>query len=159
LTADSDSGKTSFPITVADNITNVLAPTFYGVAEANAVVRVYAQVMTTNVDIVSMTESGNIVTVTTGVASNFTAGNLVVITGGTDAGYDGTFTITSVNGTTFTYTNPTSGLGASFGGTATSVPSVAPAIPTFVLLGTTTAIPIDGTNAYPNGAWKVTSTI
>src|SRR5207248_2466033 len=53
---------------------------------------------------------------------NFVAGQTVVIAGITPAGYNGTFTIATVpTATTFTYTDPTSGLAAStVAGTALS---------------------------------------
>ena len=69
------------------------------------------------------TEAGNTVTITTTAAHGLTAGQVVTITafggggGGIAAGYRGTFTIASVpSPTTFTYTNPISGLAPSGGG-------------------------------------------
>ena len=164
LAAGSDSGNQSFPNTFNDNITDDTTPTFYGVGEADAVIRVYAQVNTTTLSIASATESatapGTTVTITTIGANGFSKGNSVTIAGVGVAGYNGTFTITKILSTTsFTYTASSTGLAASSGGTATSVPTTPPATPTYVLLGTTVAVPIDGTNVYPNGAWTVTSTI
>jgi uncharacterized repeat protein (TIGR01451 family) len=65
------------------------------------------------------TEAGTTVTITTVGAHGFSTGETAVISGVSVAGYNGTFIITAtptVN--SFTYTDPTSGLGASSGGTA-----------------------------------------
>ena len=58
------------------------------------------------------TESGNTVTATTDGNSGFTAGNQVVIAGytGTSAGYNGSWTIASVSGNQFTFTDTNAGL-------------------------------------------------
>ncbi len=161
LAAGSDSGVQSFPYTNTDNITNDTMPTFYGVAEANAIVRVYALVNTANDAITGASETGTTATISTAPTVNgFSVGNLVVIAGVGVAGYDGTFTITSIlSPTSFTYTASGTGLAASSGGTATSVPSTPPTPPSYVLLATTVAVPNDGTNVYPNGSWTVTSSV
>jgi hypothetical protein len=68
------------------------------------------------------TESGNTVTITTNSAHGLAAGQTVTIAGftGQYSGYNGTFTVASVpTTTTFTYTDSTTGLGKSGGGTAT----------------------------------------
>lgn len=80
LEAGSDSGVVGQPGTFSDRTTNVIRPRFFGVAEANSVVRLYADL------------NGN---------------------GTVDA--------------------------------------------TDLLLGLTTAVPIDGTNVFPNGQWTITS--
>jgi hypothetical protein len=65
------------------------------------------------------TESGNTVTITTSAAHGLVAGQTVLIAG-LPAGFDGTFTVASVpSTTTFTYTDATSGLSKSGGGTVT----------------------------------------
>jgi CSLREA domain-containing protein/uncharacterized repeat protein (TIGR01451 family) len=70
------------------------------------------------------TEAGSTVTITTVGAHGFSAGDTVVISGVGVGGYNGTFIITAVvanpgnQPVQFTYTNPTTGLGASSGGTA-----------------------------------------
>src|SRR5262249_19578271 len=70
------------------------------------------------------TETGSTVTITTVGAHGFSAGDTVVISGVGVGGYNGTFTIASVvanpgnQSIQFTYTDPTTGLGASSGGTA-----------------------------------------
>ncbi len=64
-------------------------------------------------------ESGNTVTITTSSANNYVAGEEVIIGGVSVSGYNGTYTITNiVDSTHFTYTDSTSGLGSSTGGTA-----------------------------------------
>ena len=65
------------------------------------------------------TESGTTVTITTTAAHGFTAGQEVIISGVTDTAYNVTgLILTTPTTTTFTFTHPSSGLGASGGGTA-----------------------------------------
>ena len=75
------------------------------------------------------TESGNTVTITTSSGSFLfiaSPGNTVAISGVTDANYDGNFTITSVSGDQFTYTDlAITNEAASGGGTATENPEAA----------------------------------
>ncbi|HEX3584626.1 MAG TPA: CSLREA domain-containing protein [Candidatus Angelobacter sp.] len=69
--------------------------------------------------IASATEATSTVTITTVGAHGFSTGQTAVISGVTVGGYNGTFIITATPTTTaFTYTDPTTGLGASSGGTA-----------------------------------------
>ncbi|HWG50105.1 MAG TPA: hypothetical protein VN669_10450 [Candidatus Acidoferrales bacterium] len=69
--------------------------------------------------IASATEAGTTVTITTVGAHGFSAGETAVISGVGVSGYNGTFIINATPTiTTFTYTDPTAGLGASSGGTA-----------------------------------------
>ncbi len=69
------------------------------------------------------TESGTTVTITTTKTHGFKAGQFVQIQSVPVSGYNGTFTIVSTpTGTTFTYTDTTSGLAASGGGTAQNLP-------------------------------------
>jgi hypothetical protein len=75
------------------------------------------QVLST-VNISSLAESGNTVTVTTTTAHNFSTGQSVTISGASVSNYNGTFTITGVTSNTFTVTNSTSGLANATGGTA-----------------------------------------
>jgi hypothetical protein len=71
------------------------------------------------VAISSATESGNTVTITTSSAHGLSQGQRVVITGVSVAGYNGEYTVvTTPTSTTFTVTNPTSGLASGAGGTA-----------------------------------------
>ena len=145
----SDSGVKGYPLTNTDDVTNNTTPNFWGTAEANSIVRVYAQ-DTTAVNIATATEVGNTVTITTAAPHGFSVGSVTTIAGVGVAGYNGTFTITSVlSPTTFTYTDSSTGLAASSGGTAAS----------YVLLGTTVAVPDDGTNVFPGGQWNLTSTV
>jgi subtilisin-like proprotein convertase family protein len=67
----------------------------------------------------SITRAGTIATVTTLGPNGFVSGDQVAISGATDAGYDGTFTITVLGPTTFTYTVPSS-LPATASGTITA---------------------------------------
>ncbi len=73
---------------------------------------VSAEVNADFIGIVSASESGTTVTLTTDGASGFTAGNAIVVAGysGTSAGYNGTWTIGTVSGTTVTFTDTASGL-------------------------------------------------
>jgi CSLREA domain-containing protein len=64
------------------------------------------------------TEAANTVTITTTPALGIETGDSVTITGVGVAGYNGTFTVTGVSSSSFTYTDGTSGLEASGGGTA-----------------------------------------
>lgn len=67
----------------------------------------------------SATEAGTTATITTVGGHGFAAGDTVVISGVGAAGYNGTFIIAATpTANTFTYTDPTTGLGASSGGTA-----------------------------------------
>jgi Ca2+-binding RTX toxin-like protein len=68
------------------------------------------------------TEAGNTVTITTTVPHGFSLNQTVTVSGVGVAGYDGTFPITAVTATTFSYTDPTSGLADSGGGSATVDP-------------------------------------
>jgi hypothetical protein len=71
------------------------------------------------------TEDGNTVTIATGATGSthtLQPGDVVTISGVANAGYNGTFTVSSVPSTrSFTYTNPSSGLPRSGGGTITLV--------------------------------------
>ena len=95
-------------------------------------------------------ESGNTVTITTTAGHGFTVGQTVVIAGVTVTGYNGTFTIASIPSSpttsgapsTFTYTDPTSGLAASGNGTA-NVPNIN------VVNNSANGIPIDLTVLAP----------
>jgi uncharacterized repeat protein (TIGR01451 family) len=89
-----------------------------GLGSANATVDQAIVPVDSNL-IASATESGTTATITTVGAHNFIAGNQVTITGAGVNGYNGTFTITSVNPPTqFSYTVNASGLGNSSGGSA-----------------------------------------
>ncbi len=70
-----------------------------------------------NFSVTSATESGSTVTITTSSPTDFVVGQSVSINGVQLAAYDGTVTVTSVSGSTFTYT-------ANFTGLANSSPGV-----------------------------------
>ena len=86
-----------------------------------------------------LSESGDTVTVTTTVPDGLAVGDPVTISGAGIGGYDGTFAVASLPGgtygTTFTYTDPVTGLAPSGGGTA----SLASGIP-LSLLGPTAGV-------------------
>ena len=65
------------------------------------------------------TESGNTVTIRTTIPHSFLVGQSVDVSGVTVSGYNGTFTITSVTATTFTYQDSETGLGSSGDGIVT----------------------------------------
>ena len=65
------------------------------------------------------TESGNTVTITTTEPHSFVIGQSVKVSGVTVGGYNGTFTITSITPTTFTYTDSATGLANSGDGIVT----------------------------------------
>lgn len=73
--------------------------------------------------ITAISESGNLVTATLNAPlNNIGLGVVVVIAGAGVAGYNGTFTLFSISGTTIQYVNSVTGLAPSLGGTA-SVPA------------------------------------
>jgi FtsP/CotA-like multicopper oxidase with cupredoxin domain len=69
------------------------------------------------IGIVSISETGTTVTVTTSTPHNLATGGSVIISGVTPAGYNGTFVVTVVDTTNFTYT-AAAGLPTGLGGTA-----------------------------------------
>ncbi len=115
------------------------------------------------------TESGNTVTINMTTPHNFQVGDSIVVAGVAVGGYNGTFTVTDVPTiTSFTYTNPTVGLGNSGGGTATGPNPGLSEVGNTVLVrlgafdhnlvvGHTVTITGAG-NALYNGTWTVTGT-
>ncbi len=115
------------------------------------------------------TESGNTVTINMTTPHNFQVGDSVVIAGVAVGGYNGTFTVTGTPTlTSFTYTNPTAGLGNSGGGTATGPnPGLSEVGNTVtvrlgffdhnLVVGHSVTITGAG-NALYNGTWTVTGT-
>jgi autotransporter-associated beta strand protein len=81
-----------------------------GVGSAPPGTKVRFRLDANGIAITSASESGTTVTITTAGPHNFTFGQQVVISGIVPGGYDGTQTITSVAGNSFTYTAP-AGLG------------------------------------------------
>src|SRR5262249_41305705 len=71
-----------------------------------------------NNSITSATESGNTVTITTASATGLTPGETVTIAGVGFSGYNGTFTVLTVSGSTFTYLDSNTGLPNTSGGNA-----------------------------------------
>ncbi len=69
---------------------------------------------------------GSTVTINTATPLTLQQGNTVTIAGVGVAGYNGTFVVTSVSGNSFTYTDPTTGLAASGGGTVQVAPQRTP---------------------------------
>ena len=82
-------------------------------------------------------ETASTVTITTTAAHNFAVGQAVTIAGVGVAGYNGTFTITAVTATTFSYTDAATGLAASGGGSATPVTTGAAEVGSTVTIRTT----------------------
>ena len=93
------------------------------------------------------TESVNTVTITTTAPHGFTAGQTVTIAGVGVAGYNGSFVVASVpTATSFTYTDPTAGLGASGGGTAqVAVPLFQPQV-TFAVDNSPRSVAVEDVN-------------
>ena len=92
--------------------------------------------------ITSISESGNVVTVTLASAiGEASVGGPIVISGAGIGGYDGNFVISSIAGTTIQYTDPISGLANSSGGTATvPLPTFCSYQPDFVTTAQTNAV-------------------
>jgi len=82
----------------------------------------YSGVIGSTFTISSATESGTTVTIVTSTANTFATGEYVTVAGVSPAGYNGTFQITTVSATTFTYTD-VSGLGTGSTTGATAVQS------------------------------------
>jgi hypothetical protein len=80
----------------------------------------FSATSTSNITASGASETDSTVTITTTAAHNLVVGQVVQIAGVGVSGYDGTFTVTSVTSTTFTVTNPTTGLAASGNGTVTA---------------------------------------
>ncbi|HZS29126.1 MAG TPA: CSLREA domain-containing protein, partial [Candidatus Angelobacter sp.] len=100
--------------------------------------------------IAAASETGSTVTITTVGAHGFAVGDTVVVSGVGVSGYNGTFTIASIvanpgnQPVQFTYTDPTTGLGASSGGTA-NVGIVILEPPTITKTFGAATIPVNGT--------------
>jgi CSLREA domain-containing protein len=89
-----------------------------GLGTANATVDGYVVAVNSNL-IASAAEAGTTATITTVGAHGFQVGQSVAVSGVGVSGYNGTFAISAVTTTTFSYT-ATAGLGSSTGGTATT---------------------------------------
>ena len=90
--------------------------------------------------ITALSESGNVVTVTLGAPLNNVAAGYAITIVGTDpttGGYNGTFAISSISGTTVQYVDATTGLAACGPGTPCPSTAAASIPPQPVFLGTT----------------------
>ena len=88
---------------------------------------------TSSSDITAITESGNVVTASLSSPLNgAVVGGAVQISGVGVSGYNGTFTISSINGNAIQYADSASALAASSGGTASAV-EPPPQNPVFML--------------------------
>jgi sugar lactone lactonase YvrE len=149
-------GPSGSTVTSAVNVLNASTPIFAGSAMSIATSAKNGA-----------TESGNTVTITTTSAHGLVAGQTVLIAGFSDAssGYDGTFTVASIpTTTTFTYTDSTTDLGTSGGGTTTgygltesgSTVTVWTTAPNSLAVGEPVTISGAGMAGY-NGAFTVAS--
>lgn len=80
----------------------------------------YGSASNVTANISGISWSSNTVTAVTSVAHRFATGDFITIDGVTDADYEGTYQITNVNVTAFTYTLTSNPGAASSGGTATA---------------------------------------
>jgi autotransporter-associated beta strand protein len=112
------------------------------------------------VPITKATESGSKVTITSSVpvASTVGVGKQIVISGMANAGYNGTFTVASVSGNTFTYNNTVTGLAADTagGGSASQAPAGSPA-PTGVNVNFFDGANLIGTGGLVDGTAQLTT--
>ncbi|HEV2379240.1 MAG TPA: di-heme oxidoredictase family protein [Terriglobia bacterium] len=109
-------------------------PVLHGQSVAQFVTIAGCSNMTIAASPTGITQSGTTVTVTTTANHGFLAGQISTVAGVPVNGYNGNFTILSVpSATSFTYTDSTSGLAGSGGGTANNLPhEVVPADATVV---------------------------
>ncbi|MGA7753975.1 MAG: hypothetical protein WCB05_14165 [Candidatus Sulfotelmatobacter sp.] len=90
--------------------------------------------------ITAISEAGNTVTMTLNTAlGTAQVGSVINVSGVGVAGYDGSFPISSVTGTTIQYLNSTTGLAASSGGAA-ALPSFCSYLPDFVATAQTNSV-------------------
>jgi YVTN family beta-propeller protein len=91
-------------------------------------------------NITAISEAGSVVTMTLSAAlPTALVGSIINVSGVAVAGYDGSFPITSVTGTTIQYSNSVTGLAASSGGSA-ALPSFCSYLPDFVATTQSTAV-------------------
>jgi len=102
--------------------------------------------------ITSISESGTVVTmVLSAPIGQAQVGGAIIISGVNISGYDGNFVISSINGTTIQYTDPTTGLAATSGGIATvPLPTFCSYQPDFVATSQTNAVFV-ANYGYENG--------
>jgi YVTN family beta-propeller protein len=105
--------------------------------------------------IVAISEAANVVTVTLGTAlSNLVAGSAIVIGNQAVTGYNGTFAIVAITGTTLQYVNTVTGLAPATGGTASVPPQ-----PVFVNSTQNTAMYVANYNTNSVSAINTTSNV
>lgn len=121
--------------TLAQTITSTTSGNALAIAE-------YNEGATSSVS-TAMVEVTNTVTVTS--TYNPGIGNTVAIRGAIPTGFNGVYAVTASNGTSFTYTNPTSGLG-----TASTQATNIGLAPTVVASGVT-FVPIESDTSYVGG--------
>lgn len=113
--------------------------------------------------ITAISESGSVVTVTLSAAIPMaTVGGPIVISGVSIGGYDGNFTISSVNGNTIQYPATATGLLATAGGTATvPLPTFCSYLPDFVATSQNTQVFVAnyGVENGPNCAFASTDSV
>jgi len=113
--------------------------------------------------ITTITESGNVVTATLSAAIPMaTQGGPIVISGVSIGGYDGNFTVNSVNGSIITYTATATGLADASGGTATvPLPTFCSYLPDFVATSQNTQVFVAnyGVENGPNCAFASTDSV
>jgi len=105
--------------------------------------------------IVAISEAANVVTVTLGTAlSNVVAGSAIVIGNQAVTGYNGTFAIVAITGTTLQYVDTVTGLAPSSGGTASVPPQ-----PVFVNSSQNTAMYVANYNTNSVSAINTASNV
>jgi YVTN family beta-propeller protein len=105
--------------------------------------------------IVAISEAANVVTVTLGTAlSNVVAGSAIVIGNQAVTGYNGTFAIVAIAGSTLQYVDTVTGLAPSSGGTASVPPQ-----PVFVNSSQNTAMYVANYNTNSVSAINTTSNV
>jgi YVTN family beta-propeller protein len=113
--------------------------------------------------ITTIRESGNVVTADLSAAIPMaTVGGPIVISGVSIGGYDGNFTVDSVNGSTITYTATATGLADASGGTATvPLPTFCSYLPDFVATSQNTQVFVAnyGVENGPNCAFASTDSV
>jgi hypothetical protein len=125
---------------------------FRGVASAPVMAVTGVTTNANTTPILSVSESGNTVTVFTDGAHAFVPGQSVAIQGEGVAGYNGTFAVASViDATDFTYTDPNANLANSGAGTATSAAAPTAAVSSAASSGTTATITTSAAHGFTVG--------
>jgi streptogramin lyase len=119
-------------------------------------------VQTTSITSISENGAGNVTVVLSSALSQAVVGRTIEIsgvnvTGVNPAGYDGTFTMTAVNGATIQYVDPVLGLPAATGGTAV-IPLTCSYLPDYVATAQSTAVFVADYGVENSSNCNVTST-